>query len=65
MENIKKFNIGEKVYHIMPDSPPGIIFNISYSFRYNEYRYHVIWTLDSDMWYNGDELTKEKNIDLG
>jgi len=65
MASTQKYNIGDKIYHIMLDSPKGFIFDVSYSFRYDEYKYLVIWTKDSETWCNVDELTTEKNIDLG
>jgi len=58
----QEFNIGDKVYHILPDSPQGIVFDVSYSFRYNMYKYEVVWDIDRSVWYVGDELSKNKSV---
>lgn len=60
MEN--KFNIGDTVYHITPDSPSGIILNIRYYFRTNEYEYFIVWSHENSSYCIEDEISINKKF---
>ena len=55
-----KYNIGDKVYHITPESPTGIVVDIRYYFSSDDYEYHVAWSPSEYNWYTGNELTVSK-----
>jgi len=57
-----KYNIGEEVYYITPDSDKGVIIDINYSVRHQEVQYKIVFgRQDSDcVWCVEDEITKTK-----
>lgn len=58
-----KFRIGDRVYHVTPESPAGIVTDCKYSLRYNEWGYDVTFDyLHESLTYYEDELTLEKVI---
>lgn len=61
--NIKqpKFNIGDKVYHITPESDLGVVLDAEYSLLNNRWRYVVTFGIkDSDYTYYEHELSTSK-----
>lgn len=57
----KKFNIGEKVYHITPESDCGIITNIKYDYLTGLHEYQVTFAPQTDsLWYYEHELSKSR-----
>ena len=57
-----KFKIGQKVWHVTPESPMGIILNANYSLRYNEWTYTVSFSHDSEFDCIEDELSTNKTF---
>ena len=57
-----KYNRGDKVYHITPDSPQGIILDIRYYFRNKTYEYLVYWSHNENGYYWEEELDETKVI---
>lgn len=56
-----QFKIGDKVYHIIPESDFGIVLDASYSILNNRWRYIVTFGIkDSDYIYYEHELSKTK-----
>ncbi|PKP11966.1 MAG: hypothetical protein CVU09_00260 [Bacteroidetes bacterium HGW-Bacteroidetes-4] len=61
--NNPKYNIGDWVYHITPDSPKGYILDITYHFLGNHFEYLVSFAPESaSMWYYEHELQKSKTF---
>ena len=58
-----KFNIGDKVYHITPESPIGIVLDIRYYFRSDEYEYLISWGHSDSTYATEDELSVNKRYD--
>ena len=57
-----KFNIGDKIYHKTPESPQGIIVDISYLLSTGEVKYCVAQGFKDECWCVERELTKDKII---
>ncbi len=58
-----KFKIGQKVFHVVPDSDPGVIVNIEYLFAERLYYYQVAFDVNREtLWYFEHELSTEKNF---
>jgi len=55
-----EFNIGERIYHNTPESDEGLVLDVSYSKRYNQSKYMVVWNKNNEDWYLEDELIKNK-----
>lgn len=56
-----KFQIGEKVYHITPESDSGIVLDCIYSIRKGYWMYLVTFSPEKDsMEYYEDELSSTK-----
>lgn len=56
-----KFEIGERVYHITPDSDPGVVLDCNFSMRENAWSYLVTFGPEKDsLFYYEDELTTSK-----
>ena len=59
--NKPKFNIGDKVYHITPESDQGVVLDAEYSLLNNRWRYIVKFGVkDSDYMYYEHELSISK-----
>lgn len=53
-----KFNLGDKVYHITPESEQGTVLEATYSLLNNKWNYTVTFGLrDSDYRYYEHELS--------
>lgn len=58
-----KFKIQDKVYHVTPDSPEGIIIDIRYSFLTGVFEYQVAFSAtEQSLWYYEHELSRTKNF---
>ncbi len=57
-----KFDVGETVYHITPESPPGIVLEWTYYSYSRKVRYKVVYGHDSnnEVWCDEIELTEDK-----
>lgn len=55
-----RFNIGQEVYHITPESPKGIIIDILYYSESKEVRYAVVWNYNDESICKEIELTEDK-----
>lgn len=56
-----KYEIGERVYHITPESDPGIILDCRFSVRENAWSYLVTFSPEKEsLLYYEDELTQSK-----
>lgn len=57
-----KFDIGDSVYHITPESDKGIILDIQYFVYTNTIRYYVTFGRAADAydWYDESELSTSK-----
>ena len=55
-----KYNIGDKVYHITPESREGIILDISYNVVTNQISYLISIEFDTQVWAIEMELSKSK-----
>ena len=63
MQNTTRFQIGQKVYHVVGETKAGVIIDICYKFRTGQYEYCVTFDpLTSSMWYFEDELTETPNF---
>lgn len=62
MINKPKFSIGDKVYHLTPESSPGIIINIIYYFNTQKYTYVVATGWNEESYCDEFELSLERNI---
>ena len=58
--NLPIFKIGDTVYHTTPDSEPGIITDISYSYASNMNKYLVSTSFNKSDWCNEVELSNVK-----
>jgi hypothetical protein len=57
-----KYEIGEKVYHITPESSQGVIIDISYRLSTGIISYLIAISWDNEVWALGEELSREKII---
>lgn len=57
-----KYNIGDKVFYITPDSDVGIILDISFTTRHKEVKYEVAFGRQQTdyIWCYEDEITETK-----
>ena len=63
--NIKdpKFQELEDVYHVTPESPKGVVIDITYNIRTRRFSYLVIFSAtEPSLWYYEEELTKDRRI---
>lgn len=61
--NMPKFNIGDAVYHVTPDSDKGIVINIKYEYLTSLHEYQVAFSADTEsIWYYEHELTTTKTF---
>lgn len=55
------FNIGERIYHITPESDQGVVLNIRYDYLNNLHEYLVTFSATNEsLWYYEHELSKTK-----
>lgn len=53
-----RFNIGDQVFHILPESRPGVVVEIKFVFSTQHLEYMVAFTEDvASLWYMEHELT--------
>jgi|WetSurMetagenome_2_1015567.scaffolds.fasta_scaffold1005993_1 hypothetical protein len=57
-----KFEIGQRIYHLTPESGVGIILNISYNVRTREIQYLIALGFNKEVWAFEQELSNEKII---
>lgn len=58
-----KFQELEDVYHITPESPKGVVIDISYNVRTRRFLYLVTFSAtEPSLWYQEEELTKNRRI---
>ena len=58
-----KFRILDDVYHITPESPKGIVINITYNVASRDFTYQVTFSAEEPaQWYYEHELSKERRI---
>ena len=58
-----KFKINQHVYHVTPESPRGVVLDMSYSFYARQYLYLVTFGVEnSPLHYYENELSVEKTI---
>ena len=57
-----KYSIGDKVYHITPESPVGIVINWKYYGHTKSFEYCIAFGLGDNEtdWYAAHELNKNK-----
>lgn len=56
-----KYNIGDKVFHVLPESDCGIVIDIKYSYLTRTHEYQVVFSVNSDsLWYYEHELSISK-----
>lgn len=61
--NKPKFNIGDRVYHVIPESNCGIVVNIRYEYLTGLHEYHVAFSETSEsLWYYEHELQTSKTF---
>lgn len=58
------FHIGQLVYHITPESSPGIVNNIMFKYLENYFMYEVAFRPgESSLWYYEHELSENKTFE--
>lgn len=62
MKKNPKFNIGDKVFHISPDSPQGVVLDIIYYFKSETFNYMISWGHDYNSTVWEEELVVERNV---
>ena len=64
MENKRPiYGIGDKIYHVsVEEENPGIIVDIKYSYRYNEFEYLVSLAFGTYFWVNEIEINNTKSF---
>jgi hypothetical protein len=63
MEINPRFKISQKIYHITPDSPMGVILNWRYCGLEKYFEYLVTFSPDNaTIWYLENELLESKNF---
>jgi hypothetical protein len=61
MKRDPKFNIGDRVYHIIPESEQGIVKNIQYLFAERLFVYEVVFCESKEpLWHFEHELSPNK-----
>ena len=58
MEN--EYNIGDRVYHVTPDSEIGVVVDWRYSAYSGVYSYFVTWGINDTNWYINAELSRSQ-----
>lgn len=60
-----KFNIGDVVYHIRPESAKGVVLDAEYSLLYNRWQYRVTFDVrDNETYYYEHELVTTQTFNL-
>lgn len=55
------YSIGQKVYHILPESSVGVVIDIQYSYATDSLVYQVCFCESTEsLWYHGHELSPNK-----
>ena len=58
-----RFNVLDRVYHVTPDSPIGVVIDIRYIFSTMQYEYQVSFSpLEESYWYYEHELSENKTF---
>jgi len=58
-----KYEIGDYIYHVLPDSQKGLITDITYRYSTNCFMYEVTFEPDTiGLLYHEFELTVDKNV---
>ena len=58
-----RFNIGDRVYHITPESPEGIVIDAKYSLLTQSWEYQVTFgPFSSSLWYYDVELIEHRTF---
>lgn len=58
-----KYSIGDKVYHITPESDCGIVLDASFSMLNNRWMYLISFGIkDNDYWYHEHEISTTKTF---
>jgi len=57
-----KYNIGDKVYHVTPDSEQGIVVNVIYYFKTDEFVYQVAVGWSGSYYCDEKEISIEKTF---
>jgi len=60
MEN--RFDIGDEVYHVSPNSEKGIVIEITYVLSTKKYIYTVVTSWDNEYVCSEHELTAHQNF---
>lgn len=59
--NKPSFSIGQKVYHILPESSVGVVIDIQYNYATDVYLYQVAFCESTEsLFYHGHELSLNK-----
>ena len=62
-KRIPEYNIGDRVFHIIPESTIGVVIDIRYIFSCRVFEYQVAFSENTEsFWYHGHELSKTKNF---
>ena len=57
------FNIRDRVYHVTPDSPEGIVIDVQYNYASGIYLYQVSFSpTQASLWYFEIELSYNKSF---
>jgi hypothetical protein len=63
---INRHSIGDRVYHITPESPEGFVIDAKYSFLTNQWEYLVTFSpLQESLWYSEIELVEYRTFNSG
>ena len=58
-----RFNIGDRVYHITPESPEGIVIDAKYSLLTQSWEYQVTFgPFTESLWYYDIELMQNRTF---
>lgn len=56
-----KFNIGQRVYHVIPESECGVVINIKFDYLTGLHEYQVAFSASAEsIWYYEHELSTDK-----
>lgn len=58
-----KFNIKDRVYHVVPESDCGVVIDIRYSYATKHFEYQIAFSASSEsLWYYEHELSQDKTF---
>ena len=60
MKGINKFNLGDEVYHVTPDSPKGVVLEIKHYHSTDSFEYLIAWGHMESSWALESELNYNK-----